>query len=459
MQKLTIQDILDAAKGTLLSGDVNTEFNSITTDSRKAGDGVVFIPLIGEKFDGHEFIKAAFDMGAAAVLTQKDTELLIDKTIIRVDDTAKALRDIAAYYKAKYRIPTVAVTGSVGKTTTKDMLYAALSEKFNTIKTPNNFNNEIGVPITVFMQEKEHEAAVIETGMNHFGELERLAEIVKPDAAVITNIGMSHIENLGSQDGILKAKLEITTYFDENNTLIINGDDKYLSTIGDDKKYKILRYGIDNPKNNVKAENIVNKGLNGVEFTAVVNGKSYPVKVNLPGRHNVYNALAAICTGMVFGVSVEECIKGIAKCEYTAQRLQIEYHNGIEIINDCYNASPDSIKAALSIMPYSLQKRRVAVLGDVLEMGEYAKKAHYDLGREIIKNKIDLLVTAGENAREIAHGAADLGFTDFVSFDKTLGAVNYVKENIKDGDCVLVKASHGMHFEEVTDAIKEINAD
>lgn len=456
MQRLTIQDIINATGGTLLSGDINTEFNSITTDSRKAGEGVLFIPLIGEKFDGHEFIKAAFDMGAAVVLTQKDTEMLIDKTIIKVEDTGKAFMDIAAYYKEKYRIPTVAVTGSVGKTTTKDMLYAALSEKYNTIKTPNNFNNEIGVPITVLMQEAEHEAAVTETGMNHFGELERLSGIVKPDAAVITNIGMSHIENLGSREGILKAKLEITTYFDENNTLIINGDDEYLSTISDDKKYKILRYGIDNPKNDVRAEDIVNKGLNGVEFTAVVGDERHKVKVKLPGRHNVYNALAAICTGMVFGVRIEDSILGIAKCEYTAQRLEIEYHNDIEIINDCYNASPDSIKAALSIMPYSLQKRKVAVLGDVLEMGEYAKKAHYELGKEIIENKIDLLVTAGKNAREIARGAADLGFTNSVSFDKTLGAANYVRDNIKNGDCVLVKASHGMHFEEVTAAIKEI---
>ena len=455
MQKLTIQDILDATGGTLLCGSLETQFNSITTDSRKAGDGVLFIPLIGDKFDGHEFIKAAFDMGAAATLTSKDTEPLIDKTIIKVEDTLKAFRDIAAYYKAKYRIPTVAVTGSVGKTTTKDMLYAALNERYNTIKTPNNFNNEIGVPITVLMQEAEHEAAVIETGMNHFGELERLAAIIKPDAAVITNIGMSHIENLGSQEGILKAKLEITKYFDENNTLILNGDDKLLSTVKSDK-YKIIRYGIDNPENDVFAKNIVNKGLNGVEFTAVAEGKEYGVRVSLPGRHNVYNALAAICTGLVFGVGVEESIAGIANCQYTTQRLEIIHHKGIEIINDCYNASPDSIRAALSIMPYSLQKRKVAILGDVLEMGDFAKQAHYELGKAIIENKIDLLVTVGENAGEIANGAAELGVTNSVAFDKTLGAVNYVKENITDSDCVLVKASHGMQFEEIVDAIKEL---
>lgn len=456
MQQLTTQDILDATGGKLLSGSADLVFNDVTTDSRKAGEGVLFIPLVGEKFDGHEFIKAAFDMGAAAVLTQKETELWLDKTIIRVEDTLKAFRDIAAFYKAKYRIPTVAVTGSVGKTTTKDMLYAALSEKYNTIKTPNNFNNEIGVPITVLMQEKEHEAAVIETGMNHFGELERLAAIIKPDAAVITNIGMSHIENLGSREGILKAKLEITTYFTPENTLILNGDDEYLSTVPDTGKYKIMRYGIDNPASDVRAKDIVNRGLEGVEFTAVIGAEEYPVKVSIPGRHNVYNALAAICTGLVFGVKPEDSIRGIANCQYTSQRLEIEHHKGIEIINDCYNASPDSIRAALSIMPYSLQKRRVAVLGDVLEMGEFAEHAHYELGKEILKNKIDLLITAGQNARQIAAGAADLGFTEYHCFDKTLGALNYVKEHVQDGDCVLVKASHGMHFEEIVAAIKEI---
>lgn len=457
MQRLTIQDILDATEGKLLSGSLDTEFDTITTDSRKAAKGVLFIPLIGEKFDGHEFINAAFDMGAAAALTQKDMDLPSDKTIIKVNDTLKAFRDIAAFYKKKYRIPTVAVTGSVGKTTTKDMLHAALSEKYNTIKTPNNFNNEIGVPMTVLMQEKEHEAAVIETGMNHFGELERLAQIIKPDAAVITNIGMSHIENLGSQEGILKAKLEITTYFDSDNTLIINGDDAYLSTVENTDKYKIMRFGIENPKCDVYAKDIENKGLEGIEFTAVTKNGEYPVRVNLPGRHNVYNALAAICVGLVFGVEVKDSIDGIAKCVYTSQRLEIEHHNGIEVINDCYNASPDSIKAALSIMPFTLQKRKVAILGDVLEMGDFAPKAHYDLGKEIIKNGIDFLITAGKNAKEVANGARDLGFSNVVCFDTTSEASEFAKENIKSGDCVLVKASHGMHFEKIVAAIREIN--
>lgn len=456
MQKLTVQDILNATGGTLLSGDPQAEITSVVTNSGAAGEGSLFVPIIGDKFDAHEFIKAAFDMGAAATLTQKETELLVDKTIIHVDDTRRAFGDIAAYYKAKYRIPTVAVTGSVGKTTTKDMLAAALGRKYNTLKTPNNFNNDIGVPTTVLMQEKEHGAAVIEVGMNHFGEIKRLVGIVRPDAAVITNIGMSHIENLGSREGILKAKMEVTSYFDKDSTLIINGDDEYLSAIKGSGEYKIIRYGITGSANDVTAKDIVNKGLDGIEFTVTANGKDYRAAVKLPGRHNVYNALAAVCAGIVFGVSPEESIKGIENCEYTSQRLELEHHKGIEIINDCYNASPDSVKAALSIMPYSLQKRRVAILGDMQEMGEYAAEAHRRLGREIVKNGIDLLITAGGSAGMIAEGASELGFTNYKCFDKTLEAANCAKELVKDGDCVLVKASHGMRFEEIVAAIKEI---
>lgn len=454
MQRMTIRDILNATGGTLLSGSEDTEINQIITDTRKLTDGSLFIPLVGEKFDGHEFIKAAFDMGAAAVLTHNDTELLIDKTIIKVEDTLKALRDITAYYKKKYPLPTVAVTGSVGKTTTKDMLYAALSEKYNTLKTPNNFNNEIGVPITVFMLEKEHECAVIEMGMNHFGEIERLAEMGQPNVAVITNIGMSHIENLGSQEGIFKAKMEITKRFTKDNTLIVNGDDKFLSTTKGMGEYKVVYYGIDNPENDVYAKDIVNNGLKGIEFTAVVDGKDYHVEVTQPGKHNVYNALAAICVGREFGVEIEDSIRGIKNCEYTSQRLEVDEFGGMQIINDCYNASPDSIRAALSVLKCATVPRKIAILGDVLEMGEFARDAHYALGKAVVESNVDMLITAGENAEYIARGAKDCGMENVVSFPKTLDVCNYVKDVLHEGDAVLIKASHGMHFEDIYNTIK-----
>ncbi len=453
MQTMTINDILKATGGELLSGDKDKEIKDITTDSRKAVSGVLFIPLIGEKFDGHEFINAAFDLGAAAVLTQKETEMLVGKTIIRVDDTLKALGDIARYYKQQHNVPTVAVTGSVGKTTTKDMLASVLSQKYNTLKTQKNFNNHIGLPWTIFGLEKEHEAAVLEMGMNHFGEIAYLASIGRPDVAVITNIGQSHIENLGSREGIFKAKMEMTKLFTKDNTLIVNGDDDFLSTTKGMGDYKVVYYGIKNPENDVYARNIENNGLNGVRFTAVVDGKEYNIEVNVPGEHNVYNALAAICVGREFGVPMDKIIEGIRSFKLTAMRLAVEEHEGITIINDCYNASPDSIRAALKVLSTAESKRKIAILGDVLEMGDFAQQAHYDLGKDVVESGADMLITAGENMKHLAQGARDNGMENVVTFDKTLEVCNFAKEEIKSGDAVLIKASHGMHFEEVYNTI------
>lgn len=453
MQSMTIADILEATGGKLLSGDINKEIKDITTDSRQTAPGVLFIPLIGEKFDGHEFINASFDLGAAAVLTQKETELLIDKTIVKVNDTLKALGDIARYYKAKHNVPTVAVTGSVGKTTTKDMIYSVLAQKYNTLKTQANYNNDIGLPITVFNLEKEHEAAVLEMGMNHFGEIEYLASIGKPDVAVITNIGQSHIENLGSREGIFKAKMEITKLFTKDNTLIVNGDDNFLSSTKNKGEYRVVYYGIKNPDNDIFARDIENNGLDGITFTAVVDGQEYKIKVNVPGEHNVYNALAAICVGREFGVPMDKIIYGIGSFKLTKMRMAVEDYKGIKIINDCYNASPDSIKAALGVLGSIENMRKIAILGDVLEMGEFAKDAHYALGKAAVENGIDLLITAGENMKYLAQGAKDNGLEDVISFDKTLEVCNYIKEKIQSGDAVLIKASRGMHFEEVYNAI------
>lgn len=454
MQRMTVEDILKATGGELLCGDKNVSFDDVISDSRKITPNSLFVALVGEKFDGHEFIKAAFELGAAAVVSSKEVEPFLGKTIIKVNDTLTAFGDIARYYKQKYNVPTVAVTGSVGKTTTKDMLAAVISQKFNTLKTMGNFNNDIGLPITIFGLEKEHEAAVLEMGMNHFGEIERLADIAKPDIAVITNIGQSHIENLGSREGIFKAKMEITKQFTDANTLIVNGDNDFLSTTKGKGNYKVIYYGIENPQNDIYAKDIDNKGLCGIKFNAVVDGAEYPIEVKVPGIHNVYNALAAICVGREFGIEPDKIADGIKNFELTKMRLAVEEYNGITIINDCYNASPDSIKAALEVLSFADDKRKIAVLGDVLEMGEYAKDAHYSLGKYIKKNGIDLLVTAGENMKMLADGARDNGVDNVVSFDRTLEVCNFIKDEIKSGDAVLIKASRGMHFEEVYNAIK-----
>ena len=451
MQILSINDIAKATSGKIICGSDKGVIHAITTDSRQADKDVLFIPLKGERADGHDYIPSALDKGAVSI---SEREIDSDKTVIKVADTRLALGDIARYYKVKSPVPTISITGSVGKTTTKDLVYAVIAEKYKTHKTPNNFNNDIGVPLTVFGIEKEHEAAVIEMGMNHFGEISYLAGIVKPDVAIITNIGMSHIENLGSQEGIFKAKMEITENFTNANTLIVNGDDKFLGNISD-TPYKLVKFGMSDT-NDVYAKDIENKGLSGMDFTVVHPDGEFRCSLKQPGEHNIYNALASVCAGLNMGLAEFEIARGIENCVYTSSRLEISEHNGMEIINDCYNSSPDSVRAALKVMTNTLKSRRVAVLGDILEMGEYAKDAHFDLGKTVKDMGINFLITAGSNAKYIADGAKSSGMENVVSYTTTDELVSDINNLVKPDDCILVKASHGMEFYKVTEAIKAI---
>ena len=451
MQPLTVAEIVKATGGKLVRGDENFEIDYITTDSRKANSGL-FVPLAGESFDGHMFLEAAFSNGAQAAVTEKDFEG--GKNVIKVLDTYAAIRDIAEFYKEKYPIKTVSVIGSVGKTTTKDMISGVLQTEKKTQKTQGNFNNHLGVPLTVFTVEAEHEVLVLEMGMSNFGEISALAKIGKPDIAVMTNIGTSHIENLGSQENIFKAKAEVLENFTEDNLLIANGDDKFLSHAGELGNFKTLYYGIENPDNDCYAKDIKNLGTGGVEFTVCFGENKIRAKVLTPGIHNVYNALAAYCVGKAMGLSDENIVKGLENCEMTKMRLEIEDVRGMKIIKDYYNAAPDSIRASLTVLADCEAKRRVAVLGDVLEMGEFAKAAHTELGDAVLKNKVDVLITAGENAKFIAERAKELGLSEVFSFDTTDEAAEFAREYTKDGDAVLIKASHGMRFEKIYDRLK-----
>ena len=452
MKGMTLEAVAKACGGIYHGSDGNKikEVSAITTDSRQIQPQGMFIAIKGARSDGHAYIDSCYEKGALCCISEQ--ELPGEKRpYIQVESSLQALKDIAQLYRANLDIKVVGITGSVGKTSTKETIAAVLSQKYKVLKTQGNFNNEIGLPITIFGLEKEHEAAVLEMGMNHFGEIEHLADIGRPDVAVITNIGQSHIENLGSREGIFKAKMEMTKLFTKDNTLIVNGDDDYLSKTKGMGEYKVVYYGITNPENDVYAKDIENNGLNGIKFTAVVDGGEYPIEVNIPGKHNVYNALAAICVGREFDVPMDKIAEGIRSFELTKMRLAVEEYNGITIINDCYNASPDSIKAALGVLADTDKNRKVAILGDVLEMGDFAKDAHYNLGKAVKENGVDLLITAGENMKYLAQGAKDNGVENIVSFDKTLEVCNYVKDEIKSGDAVLIKASRGMHFEEVYD--------
>jgi len=450
MQRLNVKDILTATGGTLICGTEDFEISEIVTDSRKAGANMLFVPIVGDNNDGHDFIGSAFENGAHTVITHRDIPAQPDKNIIRVHDTRIAFGDIARYYKEKYNLPTVAITGSVGKTTTKDMISAVLAMKYNTLKTQGNFNNDIGLPITIFRLEKKHEAAVLEIGMSHMGEIRYLASIAKPDVAVITNIGMSHIENLGSQEKIYYSKLQICDFMDKDQILVVNGDDEYLRRYFD--KCRVVRCGIENKDCDLVAENIQNLGIEGTKFTVKIDGEEHEVYVKIPGVHNVYNALIAIAVGRHYNVPMKDIIDGIREFLLTSMRMEITEENGVTVINDCYNASPDSMRAALSVLRDMKAKRKIAVLGDVLEMGTFAEKALYEVGLAI--EDMDMLITVGSNSRFIARGASFAGIKNTNSFKTNEEAIACLKDYMKKGDAVLVKASRGMHFEQIVDALK-----
>ncbi len=453
MEKITVYDIAAATGGKIISGSEKTLIESVSIDSRKVFNNTLFVALKGENSDGHIYIPKAFENGANAVISEQ--EIKSDKTVILVKDSAKALGNLSKWYKKKFNIKTVAVTGSVGKTTTKDMLAAVMNMQYHTLKTEGNFNNELGLPLTVLKLNRSHEAAVFEMGMSAFGEIDYLADIARPDTAIITNIGMSHIENLGSQEGIFKAKTEICNYFDKDSLLIVNSDDKHLKKAKQFEDFSVITYGIENFCD-YQARDIENLGLDGTKFSVDIYEREYRIHIKTPGVHNVYNALAAIACGVHYNIGPNKIVEGIENFSLTAMRMSVEKMGTVTVINDCYNSSPDSVKAALKVLS-TQNTRKVAVLGDILEMGEFAKDAHSELGKAVCENKIDVLITAGKNAKFIADGAKENGFADCICFDTTDELVSKIPLLIQKNDTVLVKASRGMHFEKVVEKITEEN--
>jgi len=455
METLTCQEILQAVNGTLLSGDINTVFGNVCTDSRSVKEGDIFVPLVGEKFDGHDYILSSLEKGALGSLTQKDTEISSDRVLIKVPDTLKALRDLAAYYRQKFSIPFVGITGSVGKTSTKEMVASVLQRVFKVHKTQGNFNNEIGVPLTVFGLDRSHEACVVEMGMSGFGEISRLTSIVKPDIAIITNIGLSHIEKLGSKNNILKAKMEILEGLNEKGLVILNGDDSLLYGLKGLLNFRTVFYGLDEGMD-YHGYNVVSLGEQGSTFNINIGNREYTVKIPVPGLHNIYNALAGIAAGIELGISPDEIIKGIGDFSPGKMRLNIIKHNGLKIINDVYNASPQSMEAAIDVLKdISEGGRTIAVLGDMLELGEISKKAHFDVGKYAVTKGIDFVAAVGEYRNNIADGAVDAGAgkDNVFVFKNNTEAASFLKEFVKPGDVLLVKGSRGMKMEEIVNML------
>lgn len=457
MECLTIKELVLATDGNLITGNENDRVNDVVIDSRKANENNVFVAIIGENLDGHTFMQSAYENGCRTFIKNQSSSIKLDSSdinLIEVKDTEIALGQIAKYYKEKFKIPYIGITGSVGKTTTRDMVYGAVSARFNTLKNQGNLNNQLGVPLTLFTLNKEHECAVIEMGMSGFNEIEYLANIVNPKIGVISNIGLSHIERLGSQEGILKAKMEITTNFDESCTLIANGDDKFLSTLKNkDHVYKLKTFGFDKD-NDIYCESY-EMTQDSITFNCNIDGKIEEIFIPTVGEHNIYNAMAAILVGLSLELTLDEIKSGLKNFKATAMRLDIVKNDNMTIINDTYNASPDSMTAALKILG-RYKERRVAILGDMFEMGEHAEYGHRIVGKGAVENT-DILITIGEISKFIGIEAKENGLdtSKIYHFNTKEEAIDQLDEIINTGDIVLVKASRGMKLEKIVEYLNK----
>jgi len=455
MQPLKVSEIIKATNGTLLSGSPEGEIKNISTDTRKIMPGDLFLPLIGDNFDGHDFIAKALQDSACGYLTSKKVEDASDVVVIKVEDTLKALQDISAYYRDKFNIPFVAVTGSVGKTSTKEMIYSVLSKKLRVLKTQGNFNNHIGLPLTLLNLSDIDKVAVVELGMSGAGEISVLSKIVKPHIAVITNIGIAHIGKLGSRQNILKAKMEIIEGLDEDGIIVLNADDLMLWELKNSIKNNIIYIGY-REEADIRAYDVkVDKDMN-TSFNVKIKDKEYQFIISVPGFHNVYNALVSIAVGLRFRIPIEDIIDAIANFKSGKMRMNvIKLSKNIKVINDTYNANPSSMEEALNVMRQMPGARKIAVLGDMLELGEWTRQAHIDIGKSVVESSINHLITLGGNSRFIAEGAAMLGMSQkkINTCNSIEEANSYLSKLIREGDVILIKGSRGMKMEGIVDFI------
>ena len=445
MKELRVKDIIRVTNGKLLCGDEETICVNFSKDTRTIQKGDIYIGLKGEKFDGSKFWKQALENGAEGVIIQEqeiskeEMEKYSNKIIIEVENTLEALYEIARYKRSLYDIPVIAITGSVGKTSTKDIIASVVSTQYKTLKTEGNNNNNIGLPLTI-LKLKDHEAVVIEMGMNHFGEISLLTSIAKPTLSVITNIGTAHIGNLGSRENILKAKLEVLEGM-EKPKIIINDDNDLLHKwyLENKEKVEIHPYSLKNAKD-------IELNEESSTFKTTIKNE---IKITVPvgGEHFVYNALCAIEVGKLLNISDEKIQKGIAEFELTKKRMDIrKLKNGAILINDSYNASYESMKASLEYLSKYPGKRKIAVLGDMFELGEYSTELHEKVGKEVTKNKIDILICSGENSKYIINNSSTVEKYYLKNNEEILEKLQQI---LSDGDVVLVKASNGMKFYEI----------
>lgn len=446
MENITVKDIVEAVDGRLLCGNPDQIITSISTNSREMDETTLFVPLIGERVNAHRFIQSALQSGGAA-LTQEHDAMEDRHCWIRVENTQSAMQALASYYRGLMKLPIVAVTGSVGKTTTRDMISTALSAKFRVFRTEGNLNSQVGVPITLARISSHDEVAVLEAGMSMKGEMTRLAAMIRPDMAVFTNIGVAHIENLKTQDGICLEKMELINTMPENGVVFLNGDDEILLRHRDRIRQHVLTYGLlegcDYRGTDIRIEN------NSTYFSCTCHGKTFEVVLNVLGEHNVRNALAAIAVSDQLGIDPVLAAGQFMKFEGLRQRVyQTDTYT---VIDDTYNASPDSMKASLDVLSQMECKgRRIAVLADMLELGEDTIRYHYEVGTYLADRPVDELYVVGELASHIQKGAIDRR-KDIItqSFADNDTLIQFLAHSLKTGDCILLKGSNGMKLQEI----------
>jgi UDP-N-acetylmuramoyl-tripeptide--D-alanyl-D-alanine ligase len=455
VETLTLKEIREAVSGEIILEGPSGSYSAINTDTRKIAPGDVFIALKGENFNGNRFLLQAVESGASLCIVDEvigDTAAITTAGIIKVADTRKALLDLAGWYRKKLKTKIVGITGSTGKTSTKDLAAAALGSRFKVFKTKGNFNNEIGLPLMIFSLDNSYDIAVLEMGMNNLQEIHRMAEAARPDIALITNVGVTHIGNLKTRENILKAKLEITDFFGSGNTLVVNSDSDLLQDLGE-KPYRVITTSAISPAE--YSASGIELGDEHVSFSVSERGELSAVRmrIDVPGRHTVNNALLAIACARLLGLSMEEIAAGFGNLQKTAMRLDIIRGEKFTIINDCYNANPDSMKSGIDVLKNLESSRRAAILGTMGELGDKAEEAHRMVGKYAKESGIDLLITLGDYGYAFKEGFGGNCFA-FSDYDE---AVDFAAGWLKKGDAVLVKASRSMKFENVVEKLKQAN--
>jgi UDP-N-acetylmuramoyl-tripeptide--D-alanyl-D-alanine ligase len=460
MAQFTVNELSHATGGVLRQGAESTPVFGVSTDSRKVREGDAFIALVGESFDGHAFVAQCLAKGVAGVIVSHAVDVAVPQHafFLEVENTLYALQDIARFHRQRYDIPVIGVTGSNGKTTTKDMIAAVLVQRFTTLKTQANFNNEIGLPLTLLGLNDEHQAAVVEMGMRGLGEIRELADIALPNLAVVTNVSETHMELLGSIGNIARAKAELVESLSDNGIAFLNSDDILVKSMADRCRGDVVFYGT-GVDADVRAVDIVSLGECGTRATVRAGDKTFSVTIPVPGRHNVVNALAAIAVGLRLGMTEEEIRQGLAQFSPSAMRLDIRTtKQGYKVINDVYNASPLSMRAALDTLCDIATNRKIAVLGDMLELGSISEQAHREVGEYAARRGIACVLTLGGQAQFIAEGARKFGskLDCIESFMELETLINRLIEVARPGDIILVKGSRGMRMERVAAALDEI---